>query len=181
MKIQYPKVALGLVLMLSGFVLMAHASTLDELKALEAGKSELQPRAELRSVPETSTTPAGRAYRLPDGRSINTADYRLVLFMQSSCQFCQQFDPQLIQLSTQTGFKVFPYTLDGKGDMSFPQAIPAPRAVLDQFFGPGNNGVTPTTWLVNVNTLQSWPLSQGITDMNSLLQRINQALMFHQR
>ncbi|WP_370613474.1 hypothetical protein NMC96_22695 (plasmid) [Citrobacter portucalensis] len=57
MKIQYPKVALGLVLMLSGFVLMAHASTLDELKALEAGKSELQPRAELRSVPET--TPQG--------------------------------------------------------------------------------------------------------------------------
>lgn len=181
MKIQYPKVALGLVLMLSGFVLMAHASTLDELKALEAGKSELQPRAELRSVPETSTTPAGRAYRLPDGRLINTADYRLVLFMQSSCHFCQQFDPQLIQLSTQTGFKVFPYTLDGKGDVSFPQAIPAPRAVLDQFFGPGNNGVTPTTWLVNVNTLQSWPLAQGITDMNSLLQRINQALMFHQR
>ncbi len=176
MKIRHPKVAPGLVLMLSGFVLMAHASTLDELKALEASKSELQPRAEPRSVPETSTTPAGRAYRLPDGRSINTADYRLVLFMQHSCPFCRQFDPELAKLSVQTGFKVFPYTLDGKGDVSFPQAIPAPRAVLDQFFGPGNNGVTPTTWLVNVNTLQSWPLTQGLTDMNSLLQRINQAL-----
>ncbi|MGR7043398.1 type-F conjugative transfer system pilin assembly thiol-disulfide isomerase TrbB [Klebsiella aerogenes] len=176
MKIQYPKVAPGLVLMLSGFVLMAHASTLDELKALEADKSELQPREEVRSVPETSSTPTGRAYRLPDGRSINTADYRLVLFMQSSCHYCQQFDPLLSQLSAQTGFKVFPYTLDGQGDVSFPEAIPAPRAVLDQFFGPGNNGVTPTTWLVNVNTLQSWPLVQGMTDMNSLLQRINQAL-----
>ncbi|MEQ4763517.1 type-F conjugative transfer system pilin assembly thiol-disulfide isomerase TrbB [Klebsiella aerogenes] len=176
MKIQHPKVALGLVLMLSGVVSMGYASTLDELRALEAGKGEPQSRTEVRSVPETSTTPAGRTYRLPDGRSINTADYRLVLFMQASCHFCQQFDPQLAQLSAQTGFKVFPYTLDGQGDVSFPQAIPAPRAVLDQFFGPGNNGVTPTTWLVNVNTLQSWPLAQGLTDMNSLLQRINQAL-----
>lgn len=177
MEIEHPKVVLGLVLILSGAVSMVHASTLDELRTLEAGKGEPQPRSEGRSVPVSSATPAGRAYHLPDGRSINTADYRLVLFMQSSCHFCQQFDPQLIQLSTQTGFNVFPYTLDGQGDASFPQAIPAPRAVLDQFFGPGNNGVTPTTWLINVNTLQSWPLAQGLTDMNSLLQRINQALM----
>ena len=84
--------------------------------------------------------------------------------------------PQLAQLSSRTGFKVFSYTLDGRGDASFPDAIPAPRAVLDQFFGPGNNGVTPTTFLVNVNTLQSWPLAQGIVDVNSLLQRIQQAL-----
>lgn len=151
------------------------ASTLDEIKALESTKGQ-----SVRKSMQPWEPQDGRTYILPDGRQISVADYRIVLFMQSSCPFCQQFDPQLIQLSTLTGFKVFPYTLDEKGDVSFPQAIPAPRAVLDQFFGPGNNGVTPTTWLVNVNTLQSWPLAQGITDMNSLLQRINQALMFHQ-
>lgn len=177
-KPQWRKPALSLVLALWGVISAGHASTLDELKALEAGKGTQQTRTEVvpAPAPELSTASAGRVYRLPDGRSVNTADYRLVLFMQGSCHFCQQFDPQLALLSAQTGFKVFPYTLDGQGDVSFPEAIPAPRAVLDQFFGPGNNGVTPTTWLVNVNTLQSWPLAQGLTDMNSLLQRINLAL-----
>lgn len=157
------------------------ASTLDEIKVLESTKGQFVQGSIQHREPQGGPVEPGRTYILPDGRQISVADYRIVLFMQSSCHFCQQFDPQLLQLSTQTGFKVFPYTLDEKGDVSFPQAIPAPRAVLDQFFGPGNNGVTPTTWLVNVNTLQSWPLAQGITDMNSLLQRINQALMFHQR
>lgn len=152
------------------------ASTLDEIKALESAKEQSAQVSIQHREPQFSPAEHGRTYSLPDGRQISVADYRIVLFMQSSCHFCQQFDPQLIQLSTQTGFKVFPYTLDGQGDVSFPAAIPAPRAVLDQFFGPGNNGVTPTTWLVNVNTLQSWPLAQGLTDMNSLLQRINQAL-----
>lgn len=177
-KPQWRKPALGLVLALWGAMSAGHASTLDELKALEADKERQQVVTEMLPAPaiKSPTTPAGRIYHLPDGHSVNTADYRLVLFMQGSCHFCQQFDPQLAQLSAQTGFKVFPYTLDGQGDVSFPKAIPAPRAVLDQFFGPGNNGVTPTTWLVNVNTLQSWLLAQGLTDMNSLLQRINQAL-----
>lgn len=153
----------------------ASASTLDEIRALEAKKE-----APLQQAPQAAVAPRAhsfsRLYSLPDNRQINVDDYRIVLFMQGGCHYCQQFDPQLAQLSAQTGFKVFPYTLDGQGDVSFPQAIPAPRAVLDQFFGPGNNGVTPTTWLVNVNTLQSWPLAQGLTDMNSLMQRINQAL-----
>lgn len=177
-KPQCRKLVPGLILALWGAMSAGHASTLDELKALEAGKGARQTTTEILPAPavESRATPVERAYRLPDGRSVNTADYRLVLFMQSSCHFCQQFDPQLAQLSAQTGFKVFPYTLDGKGDVSFPEAIPAPRAVRDQFFGPGNSGVTPTTWLVNVNTLQSWPLAQGLTDMNSLLQRINLAL-----
>lgn len=162
-----------LILMLFGASVPGHTSTLEEVQRLEAEKGALSSPS---SRETHSSVQTGHFYRLPDGRAVNTDDYRLVLFMQGSCHFCQQFDPQLAQLSAQTGFKVFPYTLDGQGDVSFPAAIPAPRAVLDQFFGPGNNGVTPTTWLVNVNTLQSWPLAQGMTDMNSLLQRINQAL-----
>lgn len=158
----------------------ASASTLDEIQALEAAKthatSEATPAPSV-TAPVTQPVSPAHLYGLPDGRQINTNDYRIVLFMQASCHFCQQFDPMLAQFSAQTGFKVFPYTLDGQGDVNFPQAIPAPRAVIDQFFGPGSKGVTPTTWLVNVNTLQSWPLAQGIVDGAALLQRINQALM----
>jgi type-F conjugative transfer system pilin assembly thiol-disulfide isomerase TrbB len=155
------------------FTTTAFASTLDDIRALEATKE----RPAASPVTQATSSRPVRLFSLPDGRQVNAADYRIVLFMQGGCHFCQQFDPQLAQFSAQTGFKVFPYTLDGRGDVSFPEAIPAPRAVLDQFFGPGNNGVTPTTWLVNVNTLQSWPLAQGIIDMNTLLQRINQALI----
>lgn len=170
-------VVAGLILSVSFFPKNAHASTLDEIQALEADKGALAQASTLSTpVPDRPAT-SGRTYPLPDGRQINVADYRIVLFMQGGCHYCQQFDPQLAQLSAQTGFNVFPYTLDGQGDASFPAAIPAPRAVLDQFFGPGNNGVTPTTFLVNVNTLQSWPLAQGITDMNTLMQRVSQALM----
>jgi len=170
----------GLVAIFAGLMFTAGASTLDEIRALEA-KKQVPARQEAAIVPDSQISAApGRRYSLPDNRQINVADYRIVLFMQGGCHYCQQFDPQLAQLSAQTGFRVFPYTLDGQGDASFPAAIPAPRAVLDQFFGPGNNGVTPTTFIVNVNTLQSWPLAQGILDMNTLLQRINQALMFRQ-
>lgn len=151
----------------------SYASALDELRALEAGKGHTAVQS---AMPSTDAQKSARHYSPPDDRQINVDDYRIVLFMQGGCHYCQQFDPQLAQLSSRTGFKVFPYTLDGRGDVSFPDAIPAPRAVLDQFFGPGNNGVTPTTFLVNVNTLQSWPLAQGIVDVNSLLQRIQQAL-----
>lgn len=161
-------------------VACTRASTLDEIKALESAKGQSAQVAIQHREPQRTPAEPGRTYLLPDGRQVNVDDYRVVLFMQSGCHFCQQFDPPLAQFSAQTGLKVFPYTLDGHGDTSFPNAIPAPRAVLDQFFGPGSNGVTPTTFLVNVNTLQSWPLAQGITDMNTLLQRINQALMFHQ-
>ncbi|WP_223813132.1 MULTISPECIES: type-F conjugative transfer system pilin assembly thiol-disulfide isomerase TrbB [Pantoea] len=151
------------------------ASTLDEIRALES-KKEMSAQQDQQNAVAPRLHSSARQYSLPDNRQINVDDYRIVLFMQGGCHYCQQFDPQLAQLSSRTGFKVFPYTLDGRGDVSFPDAIPAPRAVLDQFFGPGNNGVTPTTFLVNVNTLQSWPLAQGIVDVNSLLQRIQQAL-----
>lgn len=162
--------------LLSAFTVhFASASTLDEIRALEAKKEvPVQQESQVAVAPRPHSS--ARHYSPPDNRQINVDDYRIVLFMQGGCHYCQQFDPQLAQLSSRTGFKVFPYTLDGRGDASFPDAIPAPRAVLDQFFGPGNNGVTPTTFLVNVNTLQSWPLAQGIVDVNSLLQRIQQAL-----
>ncbi|HEN4999254.1 TPA: hypothetical protein U6I48_004824 [Klebsiella aerogenes] len=52
---------------------------------------------------------------------------------------------------------------------------------MAQFFGPGNHGVTPATWLINVNTLQAWPLTVGATDGNTFMQRVNQALEMSQQ
>lgn len=82
--------------------------------------------------------------------------------MQGHCPYCHQFDPVLKQLAQQYGFSVFPtpwmvrgYRLSG--------GIAVPPDVMQTFF-PNIPVATPTTFLVNVNTLEALPLLQGATD-----------------
>ncbi|WP_265494753.1 type-F conjugative transfer system pilin assembly thiol-disulfide isomerase TrbB [Providencia heimbachae] len=157
------------------------ASVLDEIAELEAHKiiteeAQTEPlnRPEVSNIP---SVPAIKPYALPNGKHINLNDYTLVLFMQAKCPYCQQFDPQLAVLSAQTGFKVFAYTLDGQGDLAYPNAVPAPPDVVQTFFGSGLQVVTPTLFLVNVNTLKTYPLLQGMTDMQDVMSKINTNLM----
>ncbi len=98
--------------------------------------------------------PAPRWFRLSNGRQVNLVDWKVVLFMQGRCPYCHQFDPVLKQLAQQYGFSVFPYTLDGQGDTAFPEALPVPPDVMQTFF-PNIPVATPTTFLVNVNTLEA--------------------------
>lgn len=168
---------LAMMLFFSGLV---QASVMDDIAELEAHKTA---RSERETVIEEETpttnvnTVAVKPYRLPNGKVINLNDYTLVLFMQAKCPYCQQFDPQLTSLSAQTGFKVFAYTLDGQGDMAFPNAIPAPSDVVQAFFGAGMQVVTPSVFLVEVNTLRTYPLLQGLTDMQDVMNRIHSNLM----
>ncbi|WP_272662629.1 type-F conjugative transfer system pilin assembly thiol-disulfide isomerase TrbB [Providencia sp. PROV111] len=161
---------------------VAQASVMDEIAALESHKMEANSQSHIgtdASEPETviPAKPPVKPYSLPNGKVVNLNDYTLVLFMQSSCPYCHQFDPQLALLSAQTGLSVFPYTLDGKGDMAFPNAIPAPPEVVQSFFGAGLQVITPTVFLVDVNTLRTYPLLQGLTDMQDVMNRINSNLM----
>jgi len=157
------------------------ASVMDDIAELEAHKmASKKAHTEPLNRPEASSissVPAIKPYALPNGKHINLNDYTLVLFMQAKCPYCQQFDPQLAGLSAQTGFKVFAYTLDGQGDLAFPNAIPAPPDVVQTFFGSGLPMVTPTVFLVNVNTLKTYPLLQGMTDMQDVMSKINTNLM----
>lgn len=161
---------------------VAQASVMDEIAALESHKMEANSQSHIgteASEPETviPAKPPVKPYSLPNGKVVNLNDYTLVLFMQSSCPYCHQFDPQLALLSVQTGLSVFPYTLDGKGDMAFPNAIPAPPEVVQSFFGAGLQVITPTVFLVDVNTLRIYPLLQGLTDMQDVMNRVNSNLM----
>ena len=168
---------MALLILTSGACCL-HAATRDGRRMLEAGNAESAQRSVLPLSPdviryrdEGQGPPPDALHSQPLQR-----DYQIVLFMQGRCHFCQQFDPQLAQLSLQTGLKVFPYTLDGLGDASFPRAIPAPQTVIEAFYGVGQPVVTPATFLVNVNTLQAWPLALGIADMPAVKQRITQIL-----
>ncbi|EBX1066070.1 type-F conjugative transfer system pilin assembly thiol-disulfide isomerase TrbB [Salmonella enterica subsp. enterica serovar Oranienburg] len=171
---------------LTGVLLIATSvqasSTLEELRQLESHKttpgkaSQIQTAATSLS-PVAPAVPERRDYRLPDGRVVNLKNYKLVLFMQSRCGYCQQFDPLLKRVTTQMGLDVFPYTLDGMGDASFPDAIPATEAVIRDMWS-NMRPVTPAAFLVEVNTLKTLPLLYGIVDEQTLRQRIDEALGF---
>lgn len=137
------------------------ASTRDEIERLWNPQGmAAQPAQPAADTPARTEKPAPRWFRLSNGRQVNLADWKVVLFMQGHCPYCHQFDPVLKQLAQQYGFSVFPYTLDGQGDTAFPEALPVPPDVMQTFF-PNIPVATPTTFLVNVNTLEALPLLQG--------------------
>lgn len=172
------------VMMLS---LPAQSSTWDDIARLEQEKvgqpspTEHKPDAsgiQLSAGAESSKT-ASPLLRLPSGLTVPASDWTVVLFMQSTCSYCQQFDPVLAQLSEQSGLPVFTYTLDGKGDAAFPKALPASPEVMSEFFGNGLPIATPTTFLVNVNTMATYPLQQGAVASDALLARLDEVFTFH--
>jgi type-F conjugative transfer system pilin assembly thiol-disulfide isomerase TrbB len=147
--------------------IVAQASTWEEIAALDSKKQQRSP----------TLTPNYRPpFLLSDGRLVRVEDWKLVLFMQSSCSYCQQFDPALKRISEQTGLAVFPYSIDGQGDSAFPSAIPAGPDVMVEFFSNGLPIATPTTFLVNVHTMTTYPLFQGAVDPANFLSRLDEVL-----
>ena len=169
--------------MLSGCL---QAGTLDDIRALEAGKTgRSAPAMDALSLPENgAATTTDRAaqntspvwYSLNDGRKVNLQDWKVVLFMQSTCQYCRQFAPVLKAFSQQTGLDVFPISLDGKGDAEFPDVLPATPDVMVEYFQSGLPVATPTTFLTNVNTMETWPLLQGAAGAGEFRSRLNEVL-----
>lgn len=170
---KFRKLLLSLLLVSVGA--SAGTSVRDQIAALEAGKV---------AQSKTETAPAVPAIRqadkmqLPDGRIADMSQYAVVLFMQAHCQYSAKFDPQLKAWADQHGIKVWAYTLDGGGDPSFPvPLIPRksdPRSsvpIADEimtFFGNGLPIATPTAFMVNVNTLKAYPLTQGVMEIPAL-------------
>jgi type-F conjugative transfer system pilin assembly thiol-disulfide isomerase TrbB len=168
---------------------LAQASVADEIAALEQAKA--QQGAQLLDFGLPGNLPARTAPAKPpnlmtltDGRRVNLNDYAVVVFMQRGCQYSAKFDPKLKAWADETGIKVYPYTLDGYGDTSFPVALIPRKAGPNEpiageiltFFGNGLPIATPTTFMVNVNTNMAYPLYQGDTDMGTVSQRLAQMI-----
>lgn len=158
------------------FALPALASTADDIAALEAAKHGHA------STPQVLRPVAtAHPYSLPDGREVNMNNYALVVFMGGNCHYSAQMDPPLKQLAADKGLKVYAYTLDGGGDGSFPYPM-LPRKsdpnapIADEimsFFGNGLPIATPTVFMVNVNTMKAYPVSQGVMDMGVFSGRLS--------
>lgn len=184
MHIPLLKTAILMAAMLSG---PAQAGTLDDIRALEATKTgRTAPALDGLGLPQ-SKTPTGTApttsdpqniapvwLPLGDGRQVNLQDWKVVLFMQSTCQYCRQFAPVLKTLSQQTGLSVFPVSLDGRGDAEFPDVLPATPDVMVEYFQSGVPVATPTTFLTNVNTMETWPLLQGAAGAGEFRTRLDE-------
>lgn len=177
------RTAILMAAMMSGCL---QAGTLDDIRALEAGKTgRSAPAMDALSLSRHDTTSGNdRAvndaspvwYPLSDGRKVHVQDWKVVLFMQSTCQYCRQFAPVLKAFSQQTGFEVFPVSLDGKGDAEFPDVLPATPDVMVEYFQSGLPVATPTTFLTNVNTMETWPLLQGAAEAGEFRNRLNDVL-----
>jgi type-F conjugative transfer system pilin assembly thiol-disulfide isomerase TrbB len=175
--------AILMAAMLSGCL---QAGTLDDIRALEAAKTgRSAPAMDALSLPENgAATTTDRAaqntspvwYSLNDGQKVNLQDWKVVLFMQSTCQYCRQFAPVLKAFSQQTGLDVFPISLDGKGDAEFPDVLPATPDVMVEYFQSGLPVATPTTFLTNVNTMETWPLLQGAAGAGEFRARLDEVL-----
>lgn len=168
-----PDVLFSLLLMSA--TASAGVSVRDQIAALEAEKGEQSP-----AVVEPKRPAARQAdkMQLPDGRVADMSQYAVVLFMQAHCQYSAKFDPQLKSWADQHGIKVWAYTLDGGGDPSFPvpliprksdphSAVPIADEIMT-FFGNGLPIATPTAFMVNVNTLKAYPLTQGVMEIPAL-------------
>lgn len=185
-----PATGFTTALFLSVFLLAshaAHASTADEIAALEAAK--IQP-GWLPALPDFGI-PEGRALSRPptpvmltSGRKVNLNDYALVVFMQQHCPYSAKFDPKIKSWAEEKGMKIYAYTLDGNGDAAFPVPMVPRKAGPNEplageiltFFSNGLPIATPTTFMVNVNTNAAYPLIQGDTDMATLGGRVSQMI-----
>ena len=156
---------------------LAHAGIREEIMALEAGKAGASAPVVAPAVSNPVKPPS--LMQLPDGRRADMKDYAVVLFMQAHCQYSAKFDPLLKSWADQHNIRVYPYTLDGGGDGSYPNPL-IPRKldpaapIADEivtFFGNGLPIATPTAFVVNVNTLKAYPLTQGVMDIPVLESR----------
>lgn len=146
----------------------AQASTWDDIRAIEAAKGNPST-----SVP-VEPVKLARWSTLTSGQRVNLNDWRVVVFMQSTCEYCHRFDPMLKAFSEKSGLPVTAFSLDAKGDDAFPDALQATPEVMVQFFTPGMPVATPTTFLVNVHTLATFPLLQGAVDKPALTARLDE-------
>lgn len=170
----------GLTALLLSLPLLANAGAREELMALEATKTTSPADAAAITAPTIPVPAPASLMALPDGRRANMKDYAVVLFMQAHCEFSAKFDPLLKGWADEHAIKVYPYTLDGGGDVSFPTPM-VPRnsdrrsPIADEivtFFGNGLPIATPTVFVVNVNTLKAYPLTQGVMDIPVLESRM---------
>ncbi|KAA5971644.1 type-F conjugative transfer system pilin assembly thiol-disulfide isomerase TrbB [Pantoea sp. M_9] len=166
----------------------AASSTREDIAALEAGKTPAgvtgvpaasapapAPALAPAPAPAPAAAPAPRWHAISGGARVDLNNWKVVIFMSSTCAFCHRYDPLVKQMANAAGIGVLAYSLDGQGDRAFPDPLTPTPEVMTRFFGPGIPVATPTSFLVNVHTLTAFPLLQG--NQTLLMSRLDE--VFH--
>lgn len=154
------------------FTINSYASTIDQIKILEERKNGNYVQEETIK----NEIKKENIINLSTGKSIDISEWQIVHFIKSDCPYCHQFDPTLKQIADSINLPVFVFSFDGMGDNSFPLVYPVNDEIIRTFFAEIPQA-TPTSFLVNVNTLVTVPLSQGAVSANSLLQRLDESFI----
>lgn len=163
-----------ITLLFACFSMVSQADFLKEIEALEASRTHLN--VEHKTTPNNAPKPR-RYITLSNGKKMDITDWQIVHFMASNCTYCHQFNPILKGISESTQIPVFTYSFDGKGDENFPDVFPTNREVINAFFAELPQA-TPTDFLVNVNTMVTLPLTQGVSSYERFLQRLDEVLIY---
>lgn len=147
----------------------AQASTWGEIVRLEADKPEKV------SSPAEPYKHMPRWLALSNGQRVDLNDWKVVVFISSTCVYCHKYNPFVKQMAENTGISLLGYSLDGKGDNSFPYPMTPTPEVISRFFGGDIPVATPTSFLVNVHTLTTFPLLQG--NQLRLMHRLDEVFM----
>ena len=102
-------------------------------------------------------------------------EWDIVLFFKSTCPHCNRFDPVIADFGRQSGFHIDAFSTDGGSLPDFQNPLPATPTVLNKFF-PDHNIIVPAVFLVQKNTMQIIPISEGEIPENDLAARIESAL-----
>lgn len=160
------------------FLSVSSASTLDEIKELELNKNSVGAHKTKENFQQNEKMEKRESnfIRLSTGKEIDISAWQIVHFIKSDCPYCHQFDPTLKEIAESIKLPVFVYSFDGKGDASFPIAYPVNDDIIRTFFAEVPQA-TPTSFLINIDTLVTVPLSQGAISANSLIQRLDESFI----
>jgi type-F conjugative transfer system pilin assembly thiol-disulfide isomerase TrbB len=144
------KIIMAIITIISVISTNCYGNIKEDIEHLEINKSK----------GSTKIAEPPNLYELPNKKLINLNDWNLVIFIQSTCQYCIKFDPIIKKVAEELGIKTVVFSFDGLSDGNFEQVLPATNEVVANFFR-DLPVATPTTFLVNVNDLTTLPLSQG--------------------
>ena len=115
-------------------------------------------------------------YLLPNGQSIDLNEWNMVVFIQSTCKYCKEFDPIIKQFANEKNIKITVFSFDGLSDGNFDLVLPVSNEIVATFFR-DLPVATPTVFLVHIDKLTTLPVSQGSMTKGDFENQIKKTLM----
>lgn len=143
---------------------VSHADIRKEIEELENEKGNVSQQVEKNN------------YILPNGKSVDLNQWNMVIFIQSTCKYCKEFDPIIQKFTNEKNIKTTVFSFDGLSDGNFELVLPVSNEIVATFFR-DLPVATPTVFLVNIDNLTTLPVSQGSMTKVDFENQVKKTLM----